>query len=66
MIRVRNVSKRYGARMALRDVDFRVDHGQVVGLLGSNGAGKTTMMRIIAGFLVPTAGEAEVDRKSVV
>ncbi len=60
MIRVRNVSKRYGARMALRDVDFRVDHGQVVGLLGSNGAGKTTMMRIIAGFLVPTAGEAEV------
>jgi len=60
MIRVRNVSKRYGARAAVRDVDLRVDDGQVVGLLGANGAGKTTLMRIIAGFLVPTGGAVEV------
>ena len=60
MIRVRNVSKRYGARVAVHDIGFRVDHGQVVGLLGANGAGKTTMMRIVAGFLVPTGGEVEV------
>ena len=60
MIQVRNVSKRFGARMALHDIDFRVDVGQVVGLLGSNGAGKTTMMRIVAGFLAPTGGAVEV------
>jgi ABC-2 type transport system ATP-binding protein len=43
------------------DVSFRIEHGEVVGLLGHNGAGKTTIMKILTGFLEPTAGSVRVD-----
>jgi ABC-2 type transport system ATP-binding protein len=62
MISVRGLSKRYGATTALDSVDFDVSQGAIVGLLGPNGAGKTTCMRILSGYLHPTAGEASVAR----
>jgi ABC-2 type transport system ATP-binding protein len=60
MIEVKSLSKRYGDLVAVDDITFRVEPGQVLGFLGPNGAGKSTTMKIIAGFLAPTAGTATV------
>jgi len=56
LIRFENVSKRYGAFQALRDVSFEVKEGEIVAFLGPNGAGKTTAMRILSGFFPPSSG----------
>ena len=57
MIRIQNVTKYYGARLALDDISFDVRKGETVGFLGPNAAGKTTTMRIITGYLMPTRGD---------
>ena len=61
MIKVEDLSRRYGEHLAVRDVNFEVARGEVVGFLGPNGAGKTTTMRILAGSLGATSGRALVD-----
>ncbi len=61
MIQVRNVSRQFGSFLALDNLNFSVNRGELVALLGPNGAGKTTTMRIITGFLPPSAGEVTVD-----
>lgn len=61
MIRISNLSRHYGHLKAVDDVSFDIQHGEVVGLLGHNGAGKTTMMKMITGFLEPTSGSIEID-----
>lgn len=58
---VRNIIKDFGAVRALDDVSFDAYRGQVLGLLGDNGAGKSTMVKIISGSLVPTSGEVVVE-----
>ncbi|HWZ86622.1 MAG TPA: ABC transporter ATP-binding protein [Thermoanaerobaculia bacterium] len=60
MIEVQGLSKRYPTRLAVDDVTFSVKRGEIVGFLGPNGAGKTTTMRVLTGFLPPTAGSARV------
>jgi ABC-2 type transport system ATP-binding protein len=60
MIEVQSLTKRYGAREAVRDVSFRVGTGEIVGFLGPNGAGKTTTLRMLTGFLPPSEGSARV------
>jgi ABC-2 type transport system ATP-binding protein len=60
MIRVEHLSKNYGPHVAVADVTFEVDKGEVLGFLGPNGAGKTTTMRILTGYLPPSSGRAEV------
>ena len=60
MIEVEGLSKRYGDLWAVQDVSFRVQRGEVVGLLGPNGAGKTTAMRVLTGFLPPSAGRVRI------
>lgn len=60
MIEVSGLSKSYGDNVALREVSFTVNKGEVVGFLGQNGAGKSTTMRIIAGSLGASAGTARV------
>ena len=60
MIEVQNLTKEYGRFRAVDDLSFRVSPGEVLGFLGPNGAGKTTTMRIVAGFLPPTAGRVLV------
>jgi ABC-2 type transport system ATP-binding protein len=57
VIRVENLTKYYGERLAVDDISFRVEKGEIVGFLGPNAAGKTTTMRIITGFLMPTRGD---------
>jgi ABC-2 type transport system ATP-binding protein len=60
MIEARSLSKRYGARDAVRDVSFSIGVGEIVGFLGPNGAGKTTTLRMLTGFLPPSGGSARV------
>ena len=60
MIKVEHLTKRYGPTLAVKDITFAVEKGEIVGFLGPNGAGKTTTMRILTGFLPPTSGTASV------
>ena len=60
MISAKNLSKTFGARQAVKEVSFEVARGEILGFLGPNGAGKTTTMRMITGYLSPTAGSASV------
>ena len=55
MIRVEHLTRRYGDVVAAGDVNFDVGAGEIVGLLGHNGAGKTTVMKILTGFLEPSS-----------
>ncbi|MBI3158839.1 MAG: ATP-binding cassette domain-containing protein [Chloroflexi bacterium] len=60
MIKVKALTKDYGARRAIEDISFHADKGEIVGFLGPNGAGKTTTMRILTGYMPPTEGTAIV------
>ena len=61
MISVSNLSRSYGSTLAVSNVSFEITSGEVVGLLGHNGAGKTTIMKMITGFIEPSSGSVEVD-----
>ena len=61
MIQVENLTKRYAERFAVRDVNFEVPKGEVVGFLGPNGAGKTTTLRMLTGYLAPDRGSVRID-----
>ena len=63
---VKNISKSYGKVLALSDVSFSVGQGEVFGLIGPDGAGKTSMFRILCSLLLPDAGTAAVDGYDVV
>lgn len=60
MLEVQSLTKRYGDRVAVDNISFKVGRGEVLGFLGPNGAGKTTVMRILTGFMPATAGRAIV------
>ncbi len=60
MIECHNLTKRYGSLLAVDDLSFQVEPGEVLGFLGPNGAGKSTTMRILAGFVPATSGSATV------
>jgi ABC-2 type transport system ATP-binding protein len=66
MIKVNGLTKDYGARRAIHDLNFNAQQGEIVGFLGPNGAGKTTTMRILTGYMPPTDGEAIVAGYDVV
>ena len=61
MLEVKNISRYYGEKKALDSVSFTVDTGEAVGFLGINGAGKSTTMNILTGYLSPTEGEVLID-----
>ena len=65
MIRLEHVSKNYGGIPALRDVSLHVPAGQVVGLLGRNGAGKTTALNLMTGYFPPTQGKVLINGKEM-
>ncbi|HTL66641.1 MAG TPA: ATP-binding cassette domain-containing protein [Lacunisphaera sp.] len=65
MIEVRGLAKNYGLFRAVDNVSFSVQRGDILGFLGPNGAGKSTTMKMITGFLRPTAGTAVVDGHDV-
>jgi ABC-2 type transport system ATP-binding protein len=61
LIEVDALSKRYGTQLAVNEVSFRVERGEIVGFLGPNGAGKTTTLRMLTGYLAPTAGKIRIE-----
>src|ERR1700723_2014440 len=61
MIEVNNLTKYFGPVMAVNDVSFHVEKDEIVGLLGNNGAGKTTIMRMLTTYLPATSGMATVE-----
>ena len=60
LIEIAGLTKRFGAFTAVDDISFSVSRGEVLGFLGPNGAGKSTTMRMLAGFMIPTAGTASI------
>ena len=60
MIKVENLTKKYAGQTAIRDLNFEVGKGEIMGFLGPNGAGKTTTMRILSSFMPPTSGRATI------
>jgi len=65
-ISVRNLSKHYDAQKAVDSISFEAKPGRILGFLGPNGAGKSTTMRMLTGYLTPTAGEAEVSSNDII
>lgn len=60
-IEIRNISKQFGSFVALQDVNLKISRGEIFSLLGGSGCGKTTLLRIIAGFEKPTSGNIIID-----
>jgi gliding motility-associated transport system ATP-binding protein len=60
LVVVDRLVKRYGPRFAVRDVSFAIEEGEVIGLLGPNGSGKSTILRVLAGYLPPSAGNVRI------
>ena len=65
-VEIEGLARRFGRRWALRGVDFRVEPGEAVALLGRNGSGKTTLLRVVATLLRPTRGRVRVAGRDVV
>lgn len=61
MINVAGLSKRYGTHLAVKNVNFNIEKGEIVGFLGPNGAGKSTIMNILTGYLSMTQGKVTID-----
>jgi branched-chain amino acid transport system ATP-binding protein len=66
LLRVENVSKRFGGLLALDQVSFITEQGQITALIGPNGAGKTTLFAIISGFLAPSGGRVTFDGADII
>ena len=60
MIEAKNLTKYYGDFLAIEEISFQVEKGEIVGFLGPNGSGKTTTMRILTGYMPPSSGSAEI------
>ena len=65
MIRVKNLTKFFGRKKAVDDLNFKVTKGEIMGFLGPNGAGKTTTMRLMTGFIYPDQGDVVINNQSV-
>jgi branched-chain amino acid transport system ATP-binding protein len=65
LLRIENVTKKFGGITANQDVSFEMGAGQIVGLIGPNGAGKTTMFNCIAGYFAPTSGAIWLNGKNI-
>lgn len=61
MIEVKNLVKKYGDHLAVNNLSFTVEKGQILGFLGPNGAGKSTTMNIITGYISATEGSVVID-----
>ena len=66
MIRIENLSKNYDTVQAVKSISFSLKDGEIVGLLGANGAGKSTTLKMMTGYLTPTSGNVFVDDKNII
>ncbi len=65
IIEVKNLNKIYGTKIAVKDLSFTINKGEIIGLLGPNGCGKTTTIAMILGLLKPTSGEVIIKGKNI-
>lgn len=65
MLKIEEVTKRFGGLVALREVTMEVNEGEIVGLIGPNGAGKTTLLNVITGFLKPESGRVSFKGRNI-
>ncbi|MBO5349715.1 MAG: ABC transporter ATP-binding protein [Clostridia bacterium] len=65
MIELKNVTKKYGNFIAINNMNFKIEKGEIVGFLGQNGAGKTTTMKLITGIIDPTDGEIFINNEKL-
>ena len=66
MIRIENLTKYYGPVKAVKSISFELNDGEIVGFLGANGAGKSTTLKMITGYISPTAGNVHVDGMNII
>lgn len=66
MIRIENLSKNYGDVKAVQSISFSLNDGEIVGFLGANGAGKSTTLKMMTGYLTPTTGNVFVDDQNII
>lgn len=64
MIKIKNLTKKFGSLTAVDNISFEIKKGEIIGLLGLNGAGKTTTMRLLVGYLFPSKGEVKINDQS--
>lgn len=65
MISVKNLTKYYGDKLAVKNISFEIKKGEIVGLLGLNGSGKTTTIRMLSCYLIPSEGEIQIDSEDL-
>lgn len=65
LVEIKNLTKKYGSKTAVKDISLNLEGGQIIGLLGPNGSGKTTLIKMLNGLLVPTKGKILVDGKEI-
>ena len=61
MIKINNLKKNYGNVRAVNNISFSINDGEIVGFLGSNGAGKSTTLKILSGYSTPTNGHVSIN-----
>jgi len=66
MIEVKNLSKNYGSVKAVKSINFSINDGEIVGFLGANGAGKSTTLKILSGYLSPSAGQISINNLDII
>ena len=66
MVRIENLSKNFGQVKAVKSISFELKDGEIVGFLGANGAGKSTTLKMITGYISPTAGNVYVDGMNII
>ena len=65
MIEIKNFSKNYGSFKAVKNISFNISDGEIVGFLGANGAGKSTTLKVLTGYLSPTSGQVLVNNLDI-
>ena len=65
LVKVKNLSKKYGSKEAVKDISFNIEENEILGLLGPNGSGKTTTIGMMLGLLKPSNGEIFIDGKKI-
>ena len=66
MIEIKNLTKKYGDLEAVKSISFKINDGEILGFLGANGAGKSTTLKVMTGYLSPTAGNVHVNNMNIV
>ncbi len=65
LVSCRGLSKNYGSKLALSNINLELGRGKIIGLLGPNGSGKTTLIKLLSGILTPTTGEIKISGNSI-